>query len=59
MFHIIEREMKWRRENGKAEGFEALKAFKPVVAVGAEEPLKDQMMLGDYFRKSLHSRWPQ
>lgn len=43
--------MKWRRENGKAEGFETLKTFKPVVAVGAEEPLKDQMMLADYFRE--------
>lgn len=43
--------MKWRQENGKAEGFGALKAFKPVVAVGAEEPLKSQLMLADYFRK--------
>ena len=51
MFHIIEREMQWRRENGKPEGFGALKAFKPVVAVGAEQPLRDQKKLADYFRE--------
>jgi hypothetical protein len=50
MFHIIEREMRWRKEHGKPEGFGALRASKPLVAVGAEEPLEDQKMLADYFR---------
>ncbi|KAF2813312.1 nucleoside hydrolase [Mytilinidion resinicola] len=49
LFHYIEKEQTWRRENGKPEGFEALKACKPIVAVGAEEPLADQIMLADYF----------
>ncbi|KAJ9210581.1 hypothetical protein DTO166G4_7806 [Paecilomyces variotii] len=49
MFHIIEREKRWRKEHGKPEGFGALSASKPVVAVGAEEPLEDQRMLADYF----------
>ncbi|KAL1979171.1 hypothetical protein VTN96DRAFT_6602 [Rasamsonia emersonii] len=49
MMHILEREMQWRREQGKPEGFGALRAHKPVVAVGAEEPLEDQKMLADYF----------
>ncbi|KAK2775107.1 hypothetical protein FQN53_003322 [Emmonsiellopsis sp. PD_33] len=49
MFHIIEQELKWRRENGKPEGFDALKAFKPTVAVGADRPLDDELMMADYF----------
>lgn len=55
MFHIIEREKRWRKEHGKSEGFGALSASKPVVAVGAEEPLEDQRMLADYFREFLTS----
>ncbi|KAI9923488.1 hypothetical protein ASPWEDRAFT_40527 [Aspergillus wentii DTO 134E9] len=49
MFHILEREMKWRREQGRPEGFGALRACRPVVAVGAEDPLEEQKMLADYF----------
>ena len=56
MFHILEREMQWRREQGLNEGFEALRAFKPVIAVGAEDPLEAQKMLADYFRKYLCGR---
>ncbi len=50
MFHVIEKEMRWRRENDLPEGFEALKNVKPIVAAGAEQPLGDQTMLADYFR---------
>ncbi|EAW07671.1 putative nucleoside hydrolase [Aspergillus clavatus NRRL 1] len=49
MFHVLEREMQWRREQGRPEGFGALRACRPVVAVGAEDPLGDQKMLADYF----------
>ncbi|KAH8697434.1 putative nucleoside hydrolase [Talaromyces proteolyticus] len=49
MLHIIERETQWRKEQGKPEGFDALRARKPIVAVGAQEPLDDQKMLADYF----------
>ncbi|XRM41306.1 hypothetical protein ABZX51_004586 [Aspergillus tubingensis] len=49
MFHILEREMKWRREQGRPEGFGTLRAAPPIVAVGAEDPLEDQKMLADYF----------
>lgn len=51
MLHIIEREIQWRKEQGKPEGFDTLRAHKPIIAVGAEEPLEDQKMLADYFRK--------
>lgn len=50
MFHILEREAQWRRENGRPEGFGAMRASRPIVAVGAEDPLEDQKMLADYFR---------
>ncbi|OLN81408.1 hypothetical protein CCHL11_09958 [Colletotrichum chlorophyti] len=42
-------ELAWRKANGKHEGFEALKAYKPIVAVGAEHPLEDDELAADYF----------
>lgn len=53
MFHIIERERKWRREQGLS-GFETMDVRRPVVAVGAQKPITDSMLLADYFRKYLH-----
>lgn len=50
MFHVIDRELAWRRQHGRVEGFESLKAFRPLVAVGMEKPLADQLMMADYFR---------
>lgn len=41
--------MLWRQEQGRPPGFSALQAHRPVVALGAEEPLEDQTLLGDYF----------
>ncbi|KAI9368998.1 Inosine/uridine-preferring nucleoside hydrolase domain-containing protein [Aspergillus egyptiacus] len=49
MFHILEKEMQWRREQGRPEGFNTLRAHRPIVALGAEDPLDDQKMLADYF----------
>lgn len=76
LFHWIDKEIEWRRENGLPEGFDTLRAHKPlgmfdffampwcvlawrthemltncIVAVGAEEPLEEQLMLADYFRE--------
>ena len=53
MFHVIQKELDWRHEHGKAQGFESMRKFKPLVAVGAERPLADQMTMADYFRKTL------
>jgi hypothetical protein len=50
MFHILEREMLWRQQNGRDQGFGALRACRPVIAVGAEDPLENQKALADYFR---------
>jgi hypothetical protein len=52
MLHILEREMEWRKKQGRPEGFDTLRAHKPVIAVGAQQPLDDQKMLADYFRKN-------
>lgn len=49
MFHVIEKEIHWRRQNGRPEGFEALKRCKPLVAIGADKPLGEQMIMADYF----------
>ncbi|RMJ23936.1 nucleoside hydrolase [Aspergillus sp. HF37] len=49
MFHILEREMLWRQQNGRDQGFGVLRACRPVIAVGAEDPLENQKMLADYF----------
>ncbi|KAF2791773.1 nucleoside hydrolase [Melanomma pulvis-pyrius CBS 109.77] len=49
LFHYIEKERVWRKENGRPEGFETLNVRKPIVAIGAEEPLAEQMMVADFF----------
>ncbi|KAI1542502.1 inosine-uridine preferring nucleoside hydrolase protein [Pyrenophora tritici-repentis] len=51
LFHHIEKERAWRKENNRPEGFETLSARKPIVAVGAEEPLAEHKMVADFFRK--------
>jgi hypothetical protein len=54
LFHHMEKEIEWRSKKGLGLGFETLRASKPLVAVGAEEPLAEQLMMADFFRK--HSR---
>lgn len=49
LFQQIEKERAWRKEHGRPEGFETLNARKPIVAVGAEEPLAEHMMVADFF----------
>jgi len=50
LFHHVEKEIAWRREHGKAPGFTALQASIPIVAIGSERPLADQLLMADYFR---------
>jgi len=49
IFQILEKELQWRQENGKLEGFEGMTKYKPIVAVGASEPLHEQLLMADYF----------
>ncbi len=53
MMQVIEQEMAWRKANSRPEGFEALRACKPLVALGAEHPLEEKDLKFDHFRKSL------
>lgn len=49
-FHVLEKELKWRRANGKPGGFDGMTKYRPLVAIGAAEPLHDRVENADYFR---------
>lgn len=51
LFHVIEKELEWRKARGQLEGFDAMKTSKPIVAVGADHPLEDEILMADYFRR--------
>lgn len=53
LFHVLEKELAWRRQTGRPEGYGAMKASRPVVAVGPEHSLEDEVLMADYFRT-----WP-
>lgn len=50
---MLEKELEWRRANGQVEGFDTMKTFKPLVAVGADHPLEDDTLMADFFRGSF------
>lgn len=55
MFHVLDLEMQWREKQGKPLGFEALRTYKPLVAIGPEHALEEEILKEDGFRKSgLH-----
>lgn len=41
IFHILDKEIKWRKANGLPAGYEGVTAYKPLVAIGADEPLHE------------------
>lgn len=49
VFHILEKELAWRKAHNKHIGFEGITKFKPLVAIGADEPLQDRIESADYF----------
>lgn len=51
LFYNVHQEMKWRKKNGRPEGYGAVLASKPLIAIGADHPLTDAMLMADYFRK--------
>lgn len=54
LFYVLEKEMEWRKSQGLIEGYDTMKTFKPLVAVGAAHPLEDDTLMADFFRKILH-----
>lgn len=57
MFHVLDKELEWRRTKGKPEGFGSLKAYKPIIAVGPQHALEEEILMEDGFREypqSLH-----
>ena len=52
IFHVLEKELKWRREKERPVGFDGMTKYRPLVAVGAAEPLHDRVENADYFRTS-------
>jgi len=51
LFYHVEKELAWRKSQGRSVGFDTLRKSKPLVAVGPEHPLSDDMLMADYFRK--------
>ncbi|RMZ78757.1 hypothetical protein DV738_g3662, partial [Chaetothyriales sp. CBS 135597] len=50
VFHTLDQELAWRKANNLKPGFEGITKFKPLVAVGADQPLEDAPTeSADYF----------
>lgn len=56
LFHHVEQEIAWRESQGRKVGFNTLSQTQPVVAIGPEHPLADDMLMADFFRKMLRRR---
>jgi hypothetical protein len=50
LFHVLEKELEWRKSVGRDEGYGAMRRSKPIVAVGPVHPLEEEELMLDYFR---------
>ncbi|QYT02258.1 Nucleoside hydrolase [Trichoderma simmonsii] len=41
-------EIEWRKSTGRSEGFEVMKSHKPIVALGADRPLQDEIATAEH-----------
>ncbi|KAH6962449.1 Inosine/uridine-preferring nucleoside hydrolase domain-containing protein [Ilyonectria sp. MPI-CAGE-AT-0026] len=49
LFHVLEKEMEWRRSKNLPEGFGCLRASKTLIAAGAEHSLLEEELAADFF----------
>ncbi|RYP76739.1 hypothetical protein DL769_003570 [Monosporascus sp. CRB-8-3] len=49
MFHVLDKEMEWRESRGKPLGFDVLRNSRPIVAVGPEHALEEELLMEDGF----------
>ncbi|KAF2969707.1 hypothetical protein GQX73_g3810 [Xylaria multiplex] len=49
LFQVLQKEITWRLSTGRPEGFESLKTFKPIVAIGPEHGLEEELLAEDGF----------
>lgn len=54
LFKVLDQEMDWRKAQGKSLGFEALRTYKPIVALGPEHALEEEELMADNFREFLN-----
>ena len=58
LFHVLEKELAWRKATGRPEGYGAMRASRPLVAVGPEHSLDDECLMADYFRMTTTPQTP-
>ena len=58
LFHHVQKEITWRQSQGREPGFAALRNHRPIVAVGPDHPLSEQVLMADYFRQLPPNRSP-
>ena len=51
LFYQVEKEIEWRKTKGRNLGFDTLRKSRPLVAVGPDHPLADEMLMADFFRQ--------
>ncbi|KXJ91782.1 inosine-uridine preferring nucleoside hydrolase [Microdochium bolleyi] len=49
LFHVLDLEMQWREKHGRPLGFESLRTYKPLVAIGPEHALEEEILKEDGF----------
>nr|POE47437.1 uncharacterized protein CFP56_00768 [Quercus suber] len=49
LFHTIDMEIAWRSARNRDIGFQTLRKSNPIVAIGPDHPLADEILMADYF----------
>uniref|UniRef100_A0A8H7N531 Inosine/uridine-preferring nucleoside hydrolase domain-containing protein n=1 Tax=Bionectria ochroleuca TaxID=29856 RepID=A0A8H7N531_BIOOC len=49
LFNVLEKELAWRRQAGKLEGYQVLQTSFPIFSLGSEHPFEGKNLAADYF----------